>query len=698
MPSKIYPTLLVLALIAASSEAEAQVAAETTTERAGLIRFQPGFFSDYSPVTALDIVRRVPGFALSDGDTSRRGLGDAFGNVLINGVRPANKALALDSVLQRIPAADVVQVELIQEATPQYEMRGHANLVNIVLGQDAGSAGAWDLRVRLSPSGRVAPGFDLSQTSTHGDLSLTFALSGGWMGNHFRRRFSRHDQHNSLTEIQYDEDQHNYIEYVPSIAANWAINPHSSLLLNAQVMRWEWNQDMTSNISGVVGGELVPLRIEHARSVDDHGDAKTASLTYLNQFENGVSLESILLIQREASQSGPSAYATFDPVSGFQGAFLVSDRRHTDETAFRQTASLAPADGHTLEFGGEIAVNSSDTNLTILEDDGSSLTPIILPVSDTRVEERRGEIFGNHVWTISDNLSLESGLRLEFSEIEQTGDAEQVRSFYYPKPSVTLNWRTDEHSRIRFAARRDVDQLRFDRFASSVDVADRNSTIGNPDYVPERTWTLEGEWERRFGDEGFLSLLVGYDWVQDLDGFVPIATPAGLFDAPGNIGDGTLFRVTGHAIAPLDAIGIPHALLDITIHRYDTDIEDPLTGLNRHFDGYRKWDVTLDYRQIFPATQIAWGWDYYWTSGVETFRAREYRLHEKTDGDLDFYLETTRWAGITARIGVNAVINNGDDRSRVFYVGSRADGVVSSTEHRNESMGTTWYAQFRGTF
>ncbi len=123
-----------------------------------------------------------------------------------------------------------------------------------------------------------------------------------------------------------------------------------------------------------------------------------------------------------------------------------------------------------------------------------------------------------------------------------------------------------------------------------------------------------------------------------------------------------------------------------------------MTGEDRHFSGCREWEFALDFRQTFPEQQLAWGFDYHWVTDGEVFRAQEYRVQGSTDGDLDLYLETTRWGGVTARLGVDAVFNNGDDRERVFYAGSRAGGIVRATEFRNESMGTTWYLQVRGTF
>ena len=49
----------------------------------GVLVFTPDFFADQRPNTALDMVNRIPGFSVQDGDGSR-GFEGAVGNILIN--------------------------------------------------------------------------------------------------------------------------------------------------------------------------------------------------------------------------------------------------------------------------------------------------------------------------------------------------------------------------------------------------------------------------------------------------------------------------------------------------------------------------------------------------------------------------------------------------------------------------------------
>ena len=179
---------------------------------------------------------------------------------------------------------------------------------------------------------------------------------------------------------------------------------------------------------------------------------------------------------------------------------------------------------------------------------------------------------------------------------------------------------------------------------------------------------------------------------------MPVTTPTGVFDAPGNIGDGTNLRITGNLTTPLDRFGLSNAVLDVFLEWYNTNVEDPLTGEDRQWSGPREWELALDFRQTFPQSGYAWGWDYHWVSDGEVYRAQRFELFNNTDGDLDVYAETTNWLGMTIRAGVDGVFNNGDDRMRVLYDGSRANGVILATEHRNVSMGQTVYLRVVDTF
>ena len=75
-------------------------------------------FARFAPRTALDMVEKIPGFLIVTGTNGgNRGLGAATENVLINGERIANKSTDARSALQRIAAAQVAYVDIVDGAS-----------------------------------------------------------------------------------------------------------------------------------------------------------------------------------------------------------------------------------------------------------------------------------------------------------------------------------------------------------------------------------------------------------------------------------------------------------------------------------------------------------------------------------------------------------------------------------------------------
>src|SRR5690349_8753607 len=104
--------LLSSLLFVAGAPVGALAQIEQASER---ITYEADFFAPFAPRTARDMVERVPGFVLEEGET-RRGFAGAQSNVLIDGEPPASKSQEIEDVLARIPARDVVRIELIRGA------------------------------------------------------------------------------------------------------------------------------------------------------------------------------------------------------------------------------------------------------------------------------------------------------------------------------------------------------------------------------------------------------------------------------------------------------------------------------------------------------------------------------------------------------------------------------------------------------
>ena len=86
--------------------------------------YESGFFDQYNPITASDMLDRIPGVNVFGGNRGGggRGLGTG-GNILINGQRIAGKDNSARDQLDRITAAEVERIEIIRDTSGELNVR-----------------------------------------------------------------------------------------------------------------------------------------------------------------------------------------------------------------------------------------------------------------------------------------------------------------------------------------------------------------------------------------------------------------------------------------------------------------------------------------------------------------------------------------------------------------------------------------------
>ena len=137
----------------AASAATAQTAAPTDPN---ITPYAPSYFAEFRPVTALDMISRIPGFQF-DGGTSARGFAGTAGNVLIDGERPPTRSDALSTVLSRIPASQVLRIDIVRAGAGGIDMQGKSVVANVIRKPDTGMTGAMSGGMTLTDQGLFQP-------------------------------------------------------------------------------------------------------------------------------------------------------------------------------------------------------------------------------------------------------------------------------------------------------------------------------------------------------------------------------------------------------------------------------------------------------------------------------------------------------------------------------------------------------------
>ncbi|MBL8549498.1 MAG: hypothetical protein JNJ73_05900 [Hyphomonadaceae bacterium] len=633
---------------------------------AGNVVFEAGYFAGFNPQNALDMVNRVPGFTIDDGD-DRRGFSGAVGNVLIDGRRPSTKNEELDDVLSRIPAAQVERIELIRDVASRSDAAGQSTLVNVVRTPSAG-AGIWQGELEWRNHGRVSPGGNASWTGRTGALDYSFGASRDLEYYPIEGERFYYDGAGALLIHRLDESPRSWRRAAFNADAAFPLLG-GSMRVNTRIDRWHFQLSLDQADENAAGAPLGNTK----DTVNERRQNEELGVNYDRRF-GAVSLELIGLATRgRYANNEATDIRTANPL-------LIQQQRRNEyrETIGRGTLSWQAAEALRLDVGGEVALNSLDAGqrLTV----GGAAVP--LPAANVLVEEKRAEAFVTASWRPAERWTLEAQLAGEMSTLTQSGDTQLETDLSYAKPSLQLTRRIGERNQVRFRVYRDVDQLNFDDFVSFAGLADNLVKGGNPNLLPENSWRAELAGDLRFGQDGALGVRVFHHWLRDASDVVPVGPPGQRFDAPGNIGDGYQRGVQVTASVPLGAL-LPGARLTTDSTWWDTEVTDPVTAAPRRISVFPEAEVRLNFRQDLPAAKLAWGLEYYKQESNITYRINEIDHYEEGPF-LDFFIETTAIPKLKTRFYAANLLDSPFTRKRTFFDGDR-NGPIVLTEHRSRT-------------
>ena len=654
--------------------------------------FAPAYFAAYNPVTAADMVSRIPGFELKDGD-ERRGFGGSAGNLLINGERPSSKATPSD-LLKRIPAGDVARIEVIAGTSAQADVRGQSQFVNVVTRstkKDSSTSYALGLR-HIEFSERIAW---LTQASRSIQLGPKAELALDIQSPNILGRSENRDVLMTGAGVKTGSrilvGRPTNFGIQGSANLRWQATPMDSVNLNLQYVP-NWNKTNSFQLEALPNGALTSSILGRTT----YGDNYTMELggAWEHRFSSSLSAKLIVLASN-GSLDQRDVFETYAAPSTF--VTRTQNRSTTNgERIARGRVKWSATSAHTLEFGAEGAFNYRDTGLAITSQlPGKAPTRIALPVADARVEEVRAEIFASDIWTITPRLTLETDLNMETSRITQSGDRQQERDFKYIKPRLIATYTLGPASTLNASLIRDVSQLDFAEFSSAVDFVNTSTIIGNPGLKPEKAWKMRVEWESRLAARTALTAVAFYDAIEDVHDLVVLNG----VDAFGNIGKGTRIGAEIRATLPLEQYGVPGAELRLNGIYQQTRVTDPFTGQKRSFSvplerqgtapgspalngGNKDWAYVVNFRQNLPTLQSSWGVTLTQWAGRREFRLAEEFKYVRKEPRIDFFVETTALKPVTLRVFLNNVLTSEETRTRSFYAGSRASGTISRVEVR----------------
>ena len=658
-------------------------AAQTDTAQV----FVPADFERFSPLTAADMVRQIPGFSI-EGTAGGRGLGQASSNVLINGERLTGKENDAADALARIPASRVVRIELVEAAT--IGIPGLSGRVANVIADGTGLSGVWDWQVRFRE--RLEPRYNEAEASLSGslgDLDWTVGIDAD--GNRFGNKGPEFvsDGTGALVQVRNEELQGQFERVEGNVNLTWSPPGEQEANFNASYAIFNFNERL---VGDRINADYSGLFREF-RGGEDEWNSEISGDYAFPLFAG--SLKLIGYYRHEDSRFGNSVFESALDRLDVQTGAKFDEEFIENEAIARAEYDWSTGTGRDWQFALENAYNRLDAGSDFLTLDALGNLTLVNRATPVLVDENRSEISLTHTRQVTPKLSAQVSLAAEYSELgSEVGEDVQARDFVRPKGYGALIYQANENLAATLRIDRQVGQLSFFDFVSSQDLNNEIDDAGNRNLVPDQTWRFEAELDRQYGTLGAATFTVFHEAIEDLVDQVPVAP--GVAGA-GNIDSAQRSGVSVDTTLNLDQFGLEGVQFSLFAEAFYSRVEDPLTGVDRWISRDQVSFVFSEIRWDIPNTPFATSVAYEQGRQAQNYRIDELRNSLSTPGFGWIEVEHKDLFGLNAFVRLANIFEQSDKEQRVRFAPDRLGAVVERREF-DRDFGTILLLGLSGSF
>ncbi len=644
-------------------------------------------FQQFAPTSALDMLRNVSGFTISQGENVR-GLGQANGNVLINGKRVSTKSSSLRDILRQISPENVVQIT-IQDAS-EFNIPGLSGEIANVETNVTGFSGKW----RWTPVFRShrEPWWSNGEISASGETGpFDYTVNFKSLPRRITARGPEFVRNANGDLLQKRNEHINFDRERPSISTRIGYESPAGSIgnLNLKYETLDWHITEYSDRQGFGLDDRFPSEFH---IFDESGQNWEVDINADYEFDLGDGRLKLIGLYNILDFPHYNQFSIALPNNQFENGARYHKERLHKETILRSEYSWVTGSDKNWQLSLETAFNS-------LEQDSVEFSQIAGTrdfalnegsINYDLVEEKRAEVNFTHGRPLSSKLDLQTSLGAEFSEISQAGTGEAVREFIRPKGFASLSYAYSPDLNFTAKLERLVGQLNFGDFLATRDLIDGSDNGTNTDLVPDQRWRLALETTKQFGPWGSTTLELAGEEIEDFILQIPLG--AGN-EAPGNL-DTPTRRLSAiwsgtFNFKPLNIDGLK---LDYTLESFYSNLEDPLTGEGRRIDDEHKSYIELLLQYDIPNSD--WALSTYYEIARRAYGNRldlRFRRYNQDDPFVGFTITHKDVFGMKASLGFRNMANQDRNLYREFYV-DRRDSPLDYTEFRNRKYDT--YVQF----
>jgi len=693
MNRRIYGLIGLFTVVFATSssfaqEADAERQAVDPGDSDSTVVYTADFFAQYNPITASDMLDRIPGlniFGGGPGGGNNRGLGTG-GNLLINGQRIAGKDNSARDQLDRITAAEVERIEIIRDTSGALNVRGASEVVNIIMtAVPSRSSTTAQLVQRLNHDDTYEVGGSVAWSQQIGNFQALVNLEARPNYENRDNREVRVTPDGELLGTLFETNIRDQDEHTLSTNMSYSTGPHR-MQFNALLRDGDHPRPIRRDFVDFT--DTGPINSIQEELIDNEQSNWEVGGDYEFSFADGSRLAVLFVLNdeirnfvRERFQANPAS----EPLSK---NLFIDSKRENKEFIVQTNYNFSLTDSQSLRVGAERANNQLDSSLLIGSSFGSEppsdeyggLSPLrSISNLGTHVEEIRYEGFAFHNWTISDRASLESSIVYETSEISQSGVINKTRDFQFWRPTFDYRYNFADNFRFRGTIRRNVSQLSFSSFAATTNEEDRDrdAFAGNPELEPETSWNYEAELEYRLpNDAGVLSTSLFYSDIDNKIGRINATIdPNEPLSATGNVAPAWQIGWFTRASIRLNALNLPNAIVSARMGVFDSEILDPFINQKVRTGG--RGFGNFEFRQDIPELGLSYGaeyrhsiWGGYYDINIVT------RTRNDRQRSLDLFVQKVWFEDWTFRLETDNTLDASECRYRERYDPSISNGAI----------------------
>lgn len=704
--------------------------AQEATGGDSTVTYPASYFAEYEPVTAQDMLDRIPGAGSGGGGFSGgpgggrggppgghggggggRGFGSGSGGnqILINGKRTAGKNNQASGQLNRITADQVNYIEIIRGTSGELDVRGSGQVINVVLFEALSSSSiSYEMSVNRSLDHTVKPGGTFSYSGQSGGLD--FLLSANFQdvyNNSISKESSVLGDFSPNDLVREDRTTDGNMSSI-STNLGYEINANSSVRFNGLFSEGDGETDLFRRTTDLkVSPNTVTLESEDSPSSTENWEIG-GDYEYL--FDEGGRFK-VLFISNEFTSSNIRERFSVAADGAESKSLFLDSASVTRERILRSSYTMDFFQGQDIEFGAERAQTILDSNLAlgIASSTGTpsaahgGLVPITVANANSSVEEIRYEPFLIHNWILNSKMSLESTLLYETSEISQSGDVSNKRDFDFVKPKIDFRYDLTPSLQLRASIEKVVEQLSFRDFVAATDNQDNdaNTQAGNANLRQEWYWKYDVNAEYRLpNDVGVVDANIFYhDYTDRIERMDVSTSEDNLQSVNGNIGDGKAYGMNLNASIRMRMIDMPNLLVTSRLNVEDSEVRDPFLGIDRRFTFRNRGRLSLGFRHDITRWKMNYGMQ--WNNSFDGNRKR-YDVDdiELSAGDpfANAFVEVIAFGDITFRFDANSFTSGLRCRERQRFVGRISDGVLEEIEDQCSGSGRVISLSMNGTF